>query len=81
MLLRIPIQADFPLKPFRPRCHDVSVQNYGAVTGSLTVFDGEDPLTLGSGDTAIIRGGELYDVRNRAEVDATLLFISAPALR
>jgi len=61
--------------------HQHSVQVYVGVTGTISVSDGENPVTLGAGDTAIIPAGELHDVHNRGNADATLLVISAPALR
>lgn len=61
--------------------HDQSVQIYVAVTGTIEVSDGGEPVELGPGDTAIIPAGEVHDVHNRTEEDATLLVISAPALR
>ncbi len=61
--------------------HEYSVQIYVAVTGTIEVSDGDTPAALGSGDTAIIPAGEIHDVHNRTDEDATLLVISAPALR
>jgi len=61
--------------------HEGSVQIYVVVTGVLDVSTGGESVVLQPGDTAIIPAGETHDIRNRSQDEATLLVISAPALR
>jgi quercetin dioxygenase-like cupin family protein len=61
--------------------HSGSAQIYAGLTGLLTVTNGETSAPLGPGDVVIIPAGEAHDIHNQSDDVATLLVISAPALR
>ena len=61
--------------------HEGSAQIYAGLTGLLMVTNGEMAAPLGPGDVVIIPAGETHDIHNESDDVATLLVISAPALR
>lgn len=60
--------------------HEGSVQIYVVLSGSLTITAPTGAAAIRSYDVAIIEPGEPHAVTNAADVAATLLVISAPAL-
>ena len=61
--------------------HEGSAQIYAGLTGLIVVTDGEVATRLGPGDVVIIPAGEIHEIRNESDDVATLLVISAPALK
>lgn len=61
--------------------HDGSAQIYAGLTGLLTVTNGQTSALLRPGDVVIIPAGEEHDIHNQSDAVATLLVISAPALK
>lgn len=61
--------------------HQGSVQIYAGLTGLFVVTNGESATLLRPGDVVIIPAGETHDIRNESDAAATLLVISAPALK
>jgi len=61
--------------------HEGSAQIYAGLTGLLVVTNGATVVPLGPGDVVIIPAGEPHDIHNESDEEATLLVISAPALR
>jgi mannose-6-phosphate isomerase-like protein (cupin superfamily) len=65
-----------------PHVHEGSVQIYVGLTGWLDVETPSGAVVLGSGDAVILEENERHSIRNsHAEREATLLVVSAPALR
>jgi quercetin dioxygenase-like cupin family protein len=61
--------------------HEGSVQIYVGLSGTLTITAPTGAALVRSYDAAIIEPGEPHAVTNAADAAATLLVISAPALR
>lgn len=65
-----------------PHVHEGSLQIYVGIDGVFVVSTGDGvEATLRSGDAIVIPAGVEHGLENQADVDATLLVISCPALR
>jgi mannose-6-phosphate isomerase-like protein (cupin superfamily) len=61
--------------------HEGSMQIYFGLTGRLIVTNGDTSFPLEPNDVVLIRAGETHDIQNQSGEVATLLVISAPALK
>lgn len=61
--------------------HEGSAQIYVGLTGVLEVTNGATAVPLEPGDVVVIPAGERHDINNQSDQVATVLVISAPALR
>lgn len=65
-----------------PHVHDSSVQIYVALEGSFVVGGGGvADVMVERNDAVVIPAGEVHTIKNRSDRTATVLVISAPALR